>query len=205
MAQKYKVFINDTPVFFQETLEDVNKHQKGKFLESSDTLEIQAFIDKNTPSSLPLIIVGKNVFSDFFSSYKIIEAAGGLVLNNQNEILFILRLGKWDLPKGKLEYGEKTDEAALREVQEECGVEQLEIIKSLSNTYHTYTIKDKKVLKITYWYLMKTNFNGKLIPQTEEDIEKVEWISLKKSKEIVFKNTYGAIKDVISEFEMEAN
>ena len=69
--------------------------------------------------------------------------AGGLVLNQYNEVLFIFRKNLWDLPKGKIEYYETLEKAALREVVEETGVLEncLELVKPL--VYTTYQTKKK--------------------------------------------------------------
>lgn len=108
-----------------------------------------------------------------FADYKFIEAAGGLVQHNDT-FLFIKRNGVWDIPKGKLDKGETPETAAVREIEEECGLVKPEIIKHLVNTWHTYEHKGKMVLKKTYWYLLKaaeTKMN--LVPQTDEGITEV--------------------------------
>lgn len=127
---------------------------------------------------------------------KTIIAAGGLVQNLKGEFLFIFRRGKWDLPKGKTEKGEKIEDAAIREVQEECGISELKIIRPLLKTFHTYELKGKKILKETHWFLMKTNWQGKLIPQNEEDITEAIWVDKKIVKELL-ENTYDSIKEVV--------
>lgn len=138
----------------------------------------------------------KHLFGYFSSMFSVIEAAGGLVKNKKNEWLFIFRKGKWDLPKGKIEKGEGIKTAAIREVKEECGVSKLKIIKELSPTYHTYFIKEKTILKPTYWFEMQCDDTSKLVPQTEEGITEVKWIA-KKNLKLVLENTYGSIKEVI--------
>ena len=77
----------------------------------------------------------------------------------------IFRNSKWDLPKGKLEVGENIQECAIREVEEECGISNLEIVSELSSTYHTYEMNGKAILKRTYWFKMNTNYDNKLLPQ----------------------------------------
>ena len=121
----------------------------------------------------------KSLKSDFFSVFKIVAAAGGLVLNKKGHVLMIFRRGSWDLPKGKLDPGETKKEAALREVMEETGLKEVALIQKLTTTYHIYRTKnsDKRILKPSYWYVM-TSQDKELIPQTEEDIEKVEWVPL---------------------------
>ena len=135
----------------------------------------------------------KLLWKEFKWYFKIEKAAGGLVQNENKEILFIYRFEKWDLPKGKIEKGESKKKAAKREVEEECGVNELKISGKLQNTYHIFQRKNCEILKLTYWYSMNTTYSGTLQPQIEEGITKVIY----KNKEDVKKaleNTYGNIK-----------
>jgi len=134
----------------------------------------------------------------FKSLFNIVEAAGGLVKNNKGEYLFIYRHGKWDLPKGKIEKGESIKKAAVREVEEECGISELTIGKEITPTYHTYHINEKQILKPTYWFEMICGDNSQPVPQEEEGITEVRWIR-PENFEMVKKNTYESIKDVIAE------
>jgi len=145
-----------------------------------------------------LIILSDNLIwlhENFFSSFKIIIAGGGLVLNQQGETLMMYRKKRWDLPKGKIEKEEGVKQGAIREVEEETGVTVKNIIKKLGKTYHTYKLKDKWVLKETHWYLMEGDGTSQLVPQTAEDIEKVGWFDKKSIKENL-KNSYVSINDV---------
>ncbi|MES2763766.1 MAG: NUDIX domain-containing protein [Bacteroidota bacterium] len=132
----------------------------------------------------------------FTKAFKYIYAAGGLI-EKENTWLFIFRLKRWDLPKGKLDAGESPEEAAIRECEEECGITQLTITKTLEPTYHIYAHKGSYALKKTYWYAMSTKHTGTLVPQLEENIEKVEWFTKSQIQEIVFPNSYPAILDVV--------
>ena len=135
----------------------------------------------------------ETAWNSFQKHFDVIEAAGGLVSNNKGDFLFIYRNGKWDLPKGKMEKGEDSSETAIREVQEECGIKNIDIDHFLFDTYHLFTENKKKRLKITHWYKMSGEKNDRLIPQTEEGIEKVEWIDLQKHPDIL-DNSYENIK-----------
>jgi len=109
----------------------------------------------------------------------IITAAGGLVFNQQNELLMIFRRGFWDLPKGKLDDGETIEQCALREVQEETGLKNIRLGDAIGITHHDYfdNWTNQDVTKETHWYKMFVADHQKLIPQTDEDIEKAEWVT----------------------------
>ncbi len=124
---------------------------------------------------------------------KVVEAAGGLVYNSKNEILFIRRNKKWDLPKGKIEKGETHHQAAMREVSEETGVNDLEVRKFLMTTYHVFMRNNKFKLKITYWYEMFSDYDGILVPETGEGISKVKWKNFEKSQKAL-QDSYENIK-----------
>ena len=151
------------------------------------------------PEQNNLILVSKNVeetFQKIKTAFIFIEAAGGLIKNGDN-YLFIHRLNKWDLPKGKLDKGESKEHAAIRECEEECGISDLEILAELQSTYHIYHYKNVLALKITYWFLMRTSYSRTLIPQTEEHIDKAEWMNKEQIKNMVVKKTYPSVLDVI--------
>ena len=151
------------------------------------------------PEQNNLILVSKNVeetFNKIKNGFIYIEAAGGLIKNDDN-YLFIHRLDKWDLPKGKLDKGESKEHAAIRECEEECGISDLEIINELASTYHIYAYKTGFALKTTYWFLMQSSYSGTLIPQTEEHIDKAEWMNQEQIENIIVKKTYPSVLDVI--------
>jgi ADP-ribose pyrophosphatase YjhB (NUDIX family) len=125
-----------------------------------------------------------------------IQAGGGLVLNEKGEVLFIFRRGKWDLPKGKLDPGETLEACALREVEEETGVDELKLIRFLLITEHEYEERGSVILKETHWYLMKTNSDQALVPQTEEDISELRWIGPANFR-FIQRNTYPTILEVL--------
>ena len=135
------------------------------------------------------------LWKEFQKKFKIIEAAGGVVFNKKKKLLFIFRNEKWDLPKGKVEKGESIQETALREVQEECGIVDLNLEEFIMETYHIYDEKNNQILKISHWFKMNSD-EKEFIPQLEEDITKVEWkdhIGVQNA----IKNTYPNIKLLI--------
>lgn len=135
----------------------------------------------------------------FFKNFKIIEAAGGIVQNEKKDVLFIHRLGKWDLPKGKIEKGEKEEVCAVREVTEETGVTGLNLKKKIGKTYHVYDEFGKRFLKISHWYHMTCSSTQILKPQTEEHITEIKWVKTLDIKEPMG-NTYSSIKNILGRF-----
>ena len=133
-----------------------------------------------------------------------IEAAGGVVQNERKEVLLIFRRGHWDLPKGKVDEGESLEEAAIREVKEETGLEgSLRILSKVffadnlnEATYHTYDYKGTAALKVSHWYLMQYTGNAVLTPQTEEDIEQAVWVGVGDLPKYL-EPMYPSVKDVL--------
>jgi len=134
---------------------------------------------------------------------KTIVAAGGLVYNESNELLMIFRRGKWDLPKGKLDEGESIPDCAVREVQEETGLTEITLGEFMRITHHQYFDKwlNETVIKETHWYRMSASSNQPLIPQTEEDIESIRWVS-KHELPVLLENSYDTIVEVVNMSEM---
>lgn len=123
-------------------------------------------------ASLPQLLAA------FKEQLNVVVAAGGLVHTAENDLLLIRRLGRWDLPKGKLDEGESLEECALREIHEETGAEGLMIEQPLAVTYHTYHQNGKNNLKESHWFLVKAAKKTPLTPQTEEDVTQCIWVPL---------------------------
>lgn len=136
----------------------------------------------------------EELFSIFKSCFLYVKAAGGVVCQ-EGQILVMKRLGVYDLPKGHLEAHETIEQCAIREVEEECGIQGVQITAPLTNTLHIYCRNGNWFLKKTYWYTMTCPKNLTLTPQTEEDIEEVFWLSAS-DIETVKTNTYPSLLEV---------
>ena len=187
------VFINNNSIYLTDSLSHTDENNFFKF----DDVDLQASIYRLESNEInDLYLYDDNIqllFEKFTNKFRIVEAAGGIVKNSKDELLFIFRNGLWDLPKGKIEKNESIKEAALREVEEECGIKQLKLDKFIDKTYHIYKINDQYIFKISYWFSMHSNFQGELSPQFEEGITKVEWISEQNLTKVLV-NTFANIK-----------
>ncbi|SMO87370.1 NUDIX domain-containing protein [Saccharicrinis carchari] len=203
----YKVFFKDRIVLLTDDIERDLSADFGGIFKYSNQKELHDFIlnfERREEISKAFIYHHnlEELMVEFTKCFKRVDAAGGVVFNAENKILLIHRLGVWDLPKGKAENGELMKETALREVEEECGIAPLQIIKDLSPTYHTYRQKGELILKKTYWYQMKYLGNRTPQPQTEEDITQTVWRSVNQMDEI-YRNTYASIKEVLAEVNLK--
>lgn len=202
-----KIYFGDKPVFLcddiNQELNEILHHPDAVFVDEISGPAIKSLLHEiKKPEFHAGVLWNKDLEQlkkVFFKHFMLIEAAGGIVQNNKKELLFIYRLGKWDLPKGKMEKGENPEECALREVKEETGVTKLKLKKKVGETYHTYDEFGKHILKTTHWYYMVCPAAQNLVPQTEEDITETKWISTKDIKEPVA-NTYPSIKDILGKF-----
>ena len=198
----YKVFIKNKPIFFIENDEDISTLD-SQFVYSCDNKDDKEIVlDKHSASENYIYVQGASfdeVWKLFFGKYKTVQAAGGVVINNKNQVLFIFRNGFWDLPKGKVEDEEAISIAAIREVEEECGISKPILISKLLVTYHTYDTYGENCIKPTHWYLMQYDGAEELLPQEEEGITNVQWVN---QEDIASKmlNTFGSIIDVIGAF-----
>jgi 8-oxo-dGTP pyrophosphatase MutT (NUDIX family) len=189
----YKVFVNDKPLFLTNEIQKETDFQLF-LLESVDIKELIIKIFKNKVDKAFLYHPDeKEMMKKLKSKIPVEKAGGGLVYNDKNEVLFIFRNKKWDLPKGGIEKGEEIENTAIREVEEETGVKGLKIIRKLPKTYHIFKRNGRYKLKITHWFEMRTSFNEKLIGQADEGIEKVEW-KTPKEIQVALTNSYENIK-----------
>ncbi|MCY7293326.1 MAG: NUDIX domain-containing protein [Ferruginibacter sp.] len=202
-----KIYVDESPIYITDELSDELKKLSNQkevlfFNEKlpTDAAEILSALQDNKKEAA--IIYGKNLQElkeDFFQQFIIIEAAGGIVQNENKDLLFIFRRNKWDLPKGKMEEGETPEICAEREIEEETGVKNLLLKHTIGETYHIYTERGKTILKISHWFYFTTEGEQKTIPQTEEDIAEVKWIHTRNIKEPMA-NTHQNIKDILTIF-----
>jgi 8-oxo-dGTP pyrophosphatase MutT (NUDIX family) len=201
------IYFGDKPVILcneiDKELNEILHHPDAVFVDEVSPRAIKAMLHEIKKEEFHAGVIWHSdldkLKETFFKNFKVIEAAGGIVQNDKKEILFIHRLGKWDLPKGKIEKGEKEEECAVREVMEETGVTNLHLKKKIDETYHVYDEFGKHFLKISHWYHMTCSAKQELQAQTEEHITDIKWVKTMDIKEPV-KNTYPSIKDILAKF-----
>ena len=189
----YKVFVNDIPIILS-TEKHIGNNYTSIPLKYARFKRIVKKISKGKLNYVNLYHKNEKKLLKFLKKkLPVVLAGGGLVYNDKKEILFIYRNKKWDLPKGKIEKRESIEDCALREVMEETGIQNLEITKFITKTYHVFKRNGKFKLKETYWYEMYSEYDGKLVPQKNEGIEKAKWKDFQASQKALTKS-YENIK-----------
>lgn len=199
-----KIYFGDKPVFLCDeidtSLHELMHHPETIFIDELSTPAIHSLLHEISKDEFLRGILWNADFQklkkEFFRHFTLVQTGGGLITNEKNEVLMIFRRGKWDLPKGKIEKGETLEECAIREVQEETGLQNIVAGKKITITYHTYHEFGKYILKESHWFEMSCRGDQDLKAQTEEDITDIKWIqqgALKKYKE----NTFATILEVL--------
>jgi 8-oxo-dGTP pyrophosphatase MutT (NUDIX family) len=200
-----KIYFANKPLFLcdqiDDTIEPFLHHDDAIFMDELDTHSIKTMIHE---MQQPKVHAGIFLHPDleelkqaFFKKFTLIKAGGGLVKNKKEELLLIFRRGKWDLPKGKLDKGEKLLDCAIREVKEETGLKFIEAGEQITTTYHTYHEGTKFILKESHWWGMKLTVDEKAVPQLEEDITEIRWVPVR-ALENYLENSFVLITDIIA-------
>lgn len=199
-----KIYFEDKPLFLcdeiDEKIEPFVHHDDAVFIDELDAHTIKSMIHE---IQQPAIHAGvffhkdlEKLKKEFFRKFTVLVAGGGAVLTPENELLLIFRRGFWDLPKGKQDKGERIEDCALREVMEETGLKNLELVSPLLTTYHTYHEGTRFILKESYWFRMKASKDQALTAQAEEDITEVRWVELNEAR-TYFPRMFPSVRDVI--------
>ncbi len=216
-----KIYINDIPVRIRDREKESSKKfdvtldsevddiqaikLKGKVLINEKSHEainrlLHIMTDKKYSKIKQIEIRVKNKVKAqqyLKSKFNIVEAAGGVV-EKDGKTLMILRNDLWDIPKGKLEKGEKRSEGAVREVEEETGV-KVQREEKICATWHTYIRNKKYVLKKTTWYRMTCLDDSEMKPQKEENIQKTVWMT-ENEVDVAMLHSYKTIAQVVSKY-----
>ena len=201
-----KIYVDESPIYITDQLSvELNEKSTEKdvlFINQEPSFVVETILKALKKNKKEVIILVEDIEKakvDFFKNFTCIEAAGGIVQNENKELLFIFRRGKWDLPKGKLEENETVEICAAREIEEETGVKNLILKHKIGETYHIYEENKTMILKTSHWFYFISNGQQHTTAQTEEDISEVKWVQTRNIREPMA-NTYQNIKDILSVF-----
>ncbi|AWX45417.1 8-oxo-dGTP diphosphatase [Flagellimonas maritima] len=189
----YKVFVNESPLILTNERQDNSNGNLFSLDGDSMVMAITSLAKGRLKKAYIYHPDEEKLLDIFMHKIPVVVAGGGFVTNKKGKVLFIYRNNKWDLPKGKVDKGESIENAAMREVEEETGVKNLQIDKFLRTTYHIFKRNGEYRLKQVHWFAMSTDFSGKLKGQKSEGIEKVKWKGPRKIEKAL-KNSYFNIK-----------
>jgi len=199
-----KIYFDNKPLFLCDDvdagLQPYIHHDDAVFIDELNLHTVKSMIHEMEKPSVhagvffhPDLTELKNTF---FKKFTLVKAAGGFVLNEHDQVLMMYRRGKWDLPKGKLDKNESSEQGAIRETEEETGLKNIILISPLITTYHTYHEGTRSILKETKWFRMKVSGEQTLVPQTKEQITKLEWVNKKDLKEYK-EDSFPSVIDVL--------
>lgn len=203
MNETIRVYYNEQCIYFAESATTlILREELANAWVVRNTVDFKStFLQFATSDFTALIYEGnkEEMFNSFQQVFMEITAGGGIVWNENEELLMIHRLGKWDLPKGKLDPGENLEKCAVREVAEETGLRNIKLINEAKPTYHIYELKENWILKYTAWYQMKAPTQH-LVPQAEEDITQAVWVPKREIAEKLensYPNIIYLLQDII--------
>lgn len=198
----YKVFVDHKPIIFILEGDAPAEGLTVRFKELPKSREDLKPLLEQVALDTPLHILCKDVkkaFKSYFKAYKKIKAAGGIV-RRKNKYLIIKRNGLWDIPKGRIEKGEDRELAAIREIEEECGIVAPTIDRYITKTYHIFKYKGVDAIKTTFWFALSYDGEKNTQPQRLEGITKAKWVNYDRLMSLRG-NTYGSINQLLEDFE----
>jgi len=206
MEKDLKIYVKGTPVIITDNLQNYKKDGGNLPVQVSKEEDVQDVLEylESSPFHSKAVLHGASkaaIYNHLNQHCELLQASGGIVWNDLGQALLIFRHNHWDLPKGKIEKEESKEEAAVREVMEECGVKELTLNNYFTTSYHTYWRNQTRMLKQTFWYEMSCNDKGSIKPQTMEGITDVKWadqLAIQKAMQQTFPNLQEILESVFN-------
>lgn len=198
----YKVFFNESELLFKQKEEVMPQGKIDAIYNVCHFEDVVLVLEEIEKLGLrKTFVLDCEDFAKIQSGFNIVRSAGGMIQNSAGKWLFIKRLGRWDLPKGRIEDGESSEDAAVREIEEECGIHGHQIVCPIFTGYHIfrspyYPPPYNWVWKEADWFQMSYHGEEKLVPQREEDITEVRWFAQEELMK-VYRTTYQNIRVLI--------
>lgn len=200
----YKIFLNDREIVISSQATESSDNTEIVSAEGFTIDTIKNWFSEFHQKSNHAVLFHPNpeelMTNSFIPTFRLIQAGGGVVIRN-SKLLFIFRNEKWDLPKGKIDNGETPEQAAIREVAEECEITGHSIARQLPPTFHIYQSPYKNdfgqwILKKTFWFEMSYYGTENGTPETSENITEIRWFEKEELGEIM-NNTYKNLEEII--------
>jgi ADP-ribose pyrophosphatase YjhB (NUDIX family) len=207
-AMYIKIYFDNKPLYLcnevDETIQPFIHHDDAVFIDELNTHTVKSMIHEMAEDKIHAAVFYhpdlEELKKAFYKKFTIVQAGGGLVRNDKDEVLMIFRRGKWDLPKGKLDDGETLEDCALREIKEETGLKDVSLVSPLMITRHTYHEGARFILKESHWFNMKAPGEQQLTPQLAENIQDIKWVRTKDLGKYKA-NSFPSVVDVLDKLE----
>ncbi len=202
MSLLQKIYFNNKPIVLLISKNEVHNYPEFEILEGANQQNFDYAIkvlSRNESKGIVIFDTQKEKIEKELSwAFYPLHSAGGVVKNENEEVLMIFRQRKWDLPKGKQDEGETIEQCAVREVCEETGLKNVVLKNKICTTMHLYPMNQKMILKHTAWYNMTASASEKLFAQAEENIEQVAWVKASEIPQLL-QQSFETIHSVLHE------